>query len=51
LRNDPGLRAFHEGKPGPLPEFYHRRYEETLGPYASLVSREERTPVLVPSTP
>lgn len=41
----PELRAFHEGRPMPLPEFYQRRFEARLGPYAELISREDRRPV------
>lgn len=44
LKTDAGFRAFHEGGTDALPEFYHRRYEEKLGRYASLISRAERIP-------
>ena len=30
-----------------LPEFYHDQYERFLGPYATIMSREERKPTLV----
>lgn len=46
LNTDPHFRNFHAHKIDVLPEFYHRRYEEMLGPYATLMSRDERTPVL-----
>jgi radical SAM superfamily enzyme YgiQ (UPF0313 family) len=46
LETDHRFRAFHDGKPVPLPEFYHRRFEQRLGRYAGLVSRAERVPVL-----
>lgn len=46
LGSDPQFLAFHEGKAVPLPEFYHRRFEERLGNYAPLISREERVPTL-----
>jgi hypothetical protein len=45
LASDVAFRAFHEGRNPVLPEFYHRRYEERLGPYAALLSRVERVPV------
>ena len=48
LTTDPQFRAFHEGRSTQLPEFYHREYERILGPYATLLSRAERTPELVP---
>ncbi len=40
------FRAFHEGHSGELPEYYHRKFERELGPYADLIPREERTPRL-----
>jgi radical SAM superfamily enzyme YgiQ (UPF0313 family) len=46
LNTDSRFRAFHEHQTNILPEFYHRQYEELLGPYASLMSREERKPHL-----
>lgn len=51
LQTDPGFRAFHEGRPGVLPEFYHRRFEEKLGRYASLVSRADRIPEMEKPVP
>ncbi len=47
LKSDAQFRAFHAHETDVLPEFYHRQYEELLGPYASLMAREERKPVLV----
>lgn len=47
LKNDKQFRAFHEHETCVLPEFYHRQYESLLGPYATLMSREDRKPVLV----
>jgi len=47
LKTDPQFRAFHEHETDVLPEFYHRQYEHLLGPYATLMSREERKPILV----
>jgi hypothetical protein len=46
LEGDRQFRAFHDRRPVPLPEFYHRRFEHRLGRYAGLLSRAERTPVL-----
>jgi hypothetical protein len=46
LEADRQFRAFHDHRPVPLPEFYHRRFEHRLGRYAGLLSRAERTPVL-----
>ncbi len=46
LRTDRAFRSFHEGRAVPLPAFYHRRYEQRLGKYAELISREERIPLL-----
>jgi radical SAM superfamily enzyme YgiQ (UPF0313 family) len=46
LRREPRFCAFHEGRSRELPEFYHREYERLLGPYAPLMSRDDRTPVL-----
>ena len=45
---DSQLRAFHEGQSPVLPEFYHQEFERLLGPYASLLSRADRTPELAP---
>ena len=46
LTDDHQFRNFHEGGSTELPGFYHREFERLLGPYASLISREERTPQL-----
>jgi radical SAM superfamily enzyme YgiQ (UPF0313 family) len=46
LRTDSQFRAFHEHETDVLPEFYHHKYENLLGAYAGLMSREERKPVL-----
>jgi hypothetical protein len=48
LETDCGFRAFHDGAAVPVPEFYHRHYEQRLGRYAELISRADRTPVLGP---
>ena len=45
---DAGFRAFHEGHSTELPGFYHREYERMLGPWAPLMSREDRTPEMGP---
>jgi radical SAM superfamily enzyme YgiQ (UPF0313 family) len=45
MNTDRQFRAFHEGESQTLPEFYHRQFELLLGPYATLLSREDRQPV------
>jgi radical SAM superfamily enzyme YgiQ (UPF0313 family) len=47
LNTNKQFRAFHEHETDVLPEFYHRQYERFLGPYATLLSRQERKPILV----
>ncbi|HEX9896033.1 MAG TPA: radical SAM protein [Dehalococcoidales bacterium] len=47
LVTDKQFRAFHEHQTDVLPEFYHYHYERGLGPYATLMSREDRKPLLV----
>jgi hypothetical protein len=49
LASDAHFRAFHEGRSRVLPELYHREYERLLGPFAPLMSRKDRTPVLEPT--
>ncbi len=46
LTTDKQFRDFHNGGSTRLPEFYHHEFERLLGPYASLISREERIPRL-----
>ncbi|MEE8466041.1 MAG: radical SAM protein, partial [Dehalococcoidia bacterium] len=46
LTTDNQFRDFHNGDSTRLPEFYHHEFERLLGPYASLISREERIPRL-----
>jgi hypothetical protein len=46
LNTDRQFRAFHEGESSSLPEFYQQAYDRMLGPYASLISRAERSPLL-----
>ncbi|MBE9570332.1 MAG: radical SAM protein [Proteobacteria bacterium] len=46
LKIDPQFRAFHEHETDVLPEYYHRQYEHLLGPYGTLMSHEERKPIL-----
>jgi Radical SAM superfamily len=48
LRSDPRFRAFHEGRSAALPEFYQRRYQKMLGPYAGVLSAADRVPDLDP---
>jgi hypothetical protein len=50
METDSAFRAFHEGESAVLPEFYHQEFERVLGPYASLLSRADRTPELAPMT-
>ena len=47
LNTDKQFRAFHEHETDVLPEYYHRQYERLMGPYAALMSHEERKPILV----
>jgi radical SAM superfamily enzyme YgiQ (UPF0313 family) len=47
LVTDKQFRAFHEHQTDVLPEFYHHQYERILGHYATLMSREDRKPILV----
>jgi hypothetical protein len=47
LNTDQQFRAFHEHKTEVLPEFYHRQYERLLGSYSSLMSRDDRKPILI----
>jgi hypothetical protein len=47
LNTNKQFRAFHEHETDVLPEFYHYQYERLLGPYAALMSHEERKPILV----
>jgi len=47
LNTNKQFRAFHEHETDVLPEFYHRQYERLLGPYATLMARKERNPILV----
>ncbi len=51
LRASRELRTFHEGESHSLPEFYHHLLESQLGSYASLLSREDRRPLLTPASP
>jgi len=46
LVSDPAMRRFHEGRATALPEFYHHEYERQLGPWAALMPRAERVPLL-----
>jgi len=47
LNTNKQFRAFHENETDVLPEFYQYQYERLLGPYAALISHEERKPILV----
>jgi radical SAM superfamily enzyme YgiQ (UPF0313 family) len=46
LHTDTALRVFHEGRSRSLPAFYEQRWGRMLGPYADLLTEEERTPLL-----
>ncbi len=48
LRTDRAFREFHEGRRRALPDFYHHQYERALGPYAKLISQDDRRPDLTP---
>jgi radical SAM superfamily enzyme YgiQ (UPF0313 family) len=48
LRGDRAFRAFHERRTTAVPAFYAERFERLLGPYAALLSAEERVPLLPP---
>ncbi len=48
LISDPSFRAFHDGRPVPLPEYYVRSYRSRLGRFAELLPPDARTPVLEP---
>jgi len=46
LRTDRPFRAFHEQETDVLPDFYKERHRDLLGPYAGLLSDDDRRPVL-----
>jgi len=46
LTTDSQFLAFHEGRSTVLPQYYHQMYERHLGPYAALLSFDDRTPVM-----
>jgi len=46
LNTNQQFRAFHDHETDVLPEFYHYQYERLLGPYATLMSYEDRKPIL-----
>ncbi len=48
LRADRAFREFHEGRCRALTNFYHHQYERALGPYAELISQDDRRPDLTP---
>lgn len=47
LKTDTRFREFHDHETDILPEFYHVEYERMLGPYAELMTRADRRPLLV----
>ena len=46
MKTDRQFRAFHEGESQVLPDYYYRQYDSLLGPYATLLSPDDRRPVL-----
>ena len=46
LARDRKFRAFHEGAPEKLPEYYLHKVKQRLGPYSGLLSRADLTPLL-----
>ncbi|MGK7924017.1 MAG: hypothetical protein AB4290_01970 [Spirulina sp.] len=51
LKTDSQFRAFHEGESKTLPDFYRTRYDAMVGPYAELLSPEDRLPCLEQQAP
>lgn len=51
LDGDAGMRAFHAGRSAELPQFYQQRFDQMLGDYAPLLSREDRLPLLAAPVP
>lgn len=45
FETDAAFRSFHECNEGPLPEYYHRHYDKSLGRFAELMPRAEREPI------
>jgi len=46
LRTDPVFRAFHDGRPVGLPNYYRAQIRRRLGRYSSLLSDDDLRPVL-----
>ncbi len=46
IRSDRQLADFHAGRSTTLPDYYHAKYERTLGAFAHLIPRDERMPDL-----
>jgi len=46
LASDREFRAFHEMESAELPAYYRHKFDQLLGPYAALLSDEDRTPRL-----
>jgi radical SAM superfamily enzyme YgiQ (UPF0313 family) len=51
MKTNSQFRAFHEGESQTLPQFYHRLYDDLLGPYAALLSEADRQPLHRPMAP
>ncbi len=46
MKTDRDFRAFHEGRSETLPGYYDRKLDAALGPYAELLTRDDRRPLL-----
>lgn len=44
IRQNPRMRAFHEGRAVALPDFYNRHLDQRLGRYAELLTAADRIP-------
>lgn len=44
IRQNPLMRAFHEGRSAALPDFYNRHLDQRLGRYAELLTAADRIP-------
>ena len=51
MKSDNALRAFHEGASESLPGFYDGVLDRQLGPYAELLSPDDRRPLLASESP
>lgn len=51
IRQDPRMRAFHEGRAVALPDFYNRHLDQRLGRYAELLTAADRIPEPASTSP